>query len=138
MGRIVEFATSHFILVSGFIVLWVLFFITESRRGGQMLSPQQATNMVNRQNAIILDIRNEDDFRKGHIAGSVNIPYARLSDRVNELERYKDAPLIIVCNMGNHASAAGRLLKSQSFTQLARIRGGIQAWRAESLPVIRA
>lgn len=138
MGRIVEFATNHFILVSSFMVLWILFFVTESRRAGQVLSPQQATNMVNRQNAIILDIRNEDDFRKGHIPGSINIPYARLTERANELERHREAPLIIVCNMGNHASAAGRLLKNQEFAQVARIRGGIQAWRAENLPVSRA
>lgn len=138
MDRIIEFATNHFILVSSFFILWTLFFMTESRRGGNPLSPQQATNKVNREDALVVDLRDESDYRKGHIPGSINIPYAKLADRIGELEANREKPLIMVCNMGNHASAAGRQLKSRGFENLWRIRGGINAWRAESLPVVKA
>lgn len=138
MGRIFEFAANHFILVSSFFILWTLFFLTESRRGGNPLSPQQATNKVNRENALVVDVRAEDEYRKGHIPGSINIPYAKLTERLSELEANQERPLIMVCNMGNHASAAGRQLKARGFENLWRIRGGISAWRADSLPVVKA
>lgn len=137
MGRIFEFAANHFILASSFFILWTLFFITESRRGGQALTPQQATNLVNRENAVVLDVRPEDEFRKGHIPGSINIPYAKLADRLDELEKHKQVPLILTCNLGNHSSAAGKMLKARGFENLCRIRGGIQSWRADNLPVVK-
>ena len=138
MGRILEFAANNFILVSAFFILWTLFFMTESRRGGNPLSPQQATNKVNRENALVVDVRAEDEYRSGHIPGSINIPYVKLVDRIGELEANKGRPLIMVCNMGNHASAAGRQLKARGFDDLWRIRGGLHAWRADSLPVVKA
>lgn len=138
MGRILEFAANHFLLVSSFFILWTLFFLNEGRRGGNPLSPQQATNKINREDALVVDVRAEDEYRKGHIPGSINIPYAKLGERINELGEEKARPLIMVCNMGNHASAAGRQLKAQGFENLWRLRGGITAWRADSLPVVKA
>ncbi|WP_111657993.1 rhodanese-like domain-containing protein [Isoalcanivorax indicus] len=137
MDRIFEFAANHYLLVSAFFLLWTAFFFTESRRGSRPLSPQAATNMVNRQDAVIVDLRDEDDFRKGHIAGSVNVPYGKINDRVSELKGYQDKPVILVCNMGSHASIAGRALKQHGFSDLYRMRGGIQGWRNDNLPVVR-
>ena len=137
MDRILEFAANHYILVSAFFLLWTVFFFTESRRGSRPLSPQAATNMVNRQEAVIVDLRDEDEFRKGHIAGSVNIPYGKIGERAGELKDHKEKPVILVCKVGTHASLAGRTLKGQGFIDLYRMRGGIQGWRNDNLPVVR-
>lgn len=137
MDRIFEFAANHYILVSAFFLLWTAFFFTESRRGSRPLSPQAATNMVNRQDAVIVDLRDEDDFRKGHIAGSLNVPYGKINDRISELKGYQEKPVILVCNLGSHASIAGRSLKQHGFTDLYRMRGGMQGWRNDNLPVVR-
>ena len=90
MGNLIEFASNHYILVSAFFLLWALFFVLESRRGGQSLTPQLATNMVNQKDAVIVDLRDSDEFRTGHLAGSINIPAGQAIDRIAELEKYKD------------------------------------------------
>lgn len=138
MDRLLEFAMNHYVLVSAFFVLWAVFFSLESRRGGQSVSPQQATNMVNREEAQIVDLRDADEFRQGHIAGSVNIPMSQLSERIAELDKYKGKPVVLVCKMGTSASLAGRQLRGRGFERVARMQGGIQGWRADNLPVVKA
>lgn len=137
MDRLIEFATNHYLLVTAFFVLWALFFATETRRGGQPLSPQSATNKINRDDALVVDIRDADEFRKGHIAGSINIPLNELTDRSEELKN-KERPLILVCETGTRTGAAGRQLRSRGLENLWRISGGLSAWRNDSLPVVKA
>ncbi|MDF1779721.1 MAG: rhodanese-like domain-containing protein [Alcanivoracaceae bacterium] len=138
MDKIIEFASAHYLLVSAFSLLLAYFFALESRRAGTPVSPQQATNLVNREEGVILDVRDTDEFRQGHIAGSINIPSSQLVERLAELDKYKDKPLIITCKGGPSASAAGKILKPKGFTRLMRLQGGVQAWRDEKLPVVKA
>ena len=138
MERLIEFAGNHPFLVSAFFLLWFWFFWIESRRGGASLTPQQATNQVNREDGVFVDLRDEDEFRQGHIAGSINIPASRLADRLGELKKYQDKPVVLVCKMGNSASAAGKTLKTAGFERVARLQGGLQAWRTDKLPVVKA
>ena len=104
--------------MSAFCLLWALFFVLESRRGGQSLTPQLATNMVNQKDAVIVDLRDSDEFRTGHIAGSINIPAGQALDRIAELEKYKDKPIILTCDMGAKASHPGRQLRGKGFVEL--------------------
>lgn len=137
MDRLIEFAANHYLLVTAFFVLWILFFVTESRRGGQPLSPQAATNKINRDNALVVDIRDADDYRKGHIAGSLNIPFNELVERSDELKQ-KQRPLILVCDTGTRTGPAGRQLRARGVEDLWRISGGLSAWRNDSLPVVKS
>src|SRR5690606_1038973 len=74
LDKIFLFAGEHFVLVATFIVLVGIFFYTESLRGGEAVSPQQVSNLVNRAEALVIDLRSGDAFRKGHIHGSENVP----------------------------------------------------------------
>ncbi|UWN49541.1 hypothetical protein ASALC70_01753 [Alcanivorax sp. ALC70] len=67
MDRLIEFASNHYLLFSAFFVLWAAFFVIESRRGGKAITPQQATNLVNQKEAVIVDLRPADEYRAGHI-----------------------------------------------------------------------
>ena len=138
MDRLLEFVINHYILVSAFFILWAVFFSLESKRGGQTVSPQQATNMVNREDARVVDLRDADEFRQGHVAGSINIPMSQFAERIAELDKFKDKPVILVCKMGTSASLAGRQLRTRGFDKVARMQGGIQGWRADNLPVVKA
>lgn len=138
MDRLIEFASQHYLLVSTFSLLLAYFFTLESRRSGKPVTPQQATNLVNREEGIIVDVRDADEFRQGHIAGSLNIPASEIADRIGELEKYRDKPLILTCKGGPSAAAAGKALKAKGFTDLKRLQGGIQGWRDEKLPVVKA
>lgn len=137
MDRLIEFASNHYVLVACFAALWVLFFMLEATRGGKGVSPQAATNMVNQQEALIIDVRPADEFRAGHIAGSRNIPSDQIGDRIGELEGYREKPLIFTCDTGSQASHAGRQLLAKGFKQVYRIQGGVAAWRNDNLPVVK-
>ncbi|AFT68895.1 Rhodanese-like domain protein [Alloalcanivorax dieselolei B5] len=138
MDRLIEFASNHYLLVSAFFLLWAVFFTIESRRGGKPISPQLATNLINQQNGVIIDLRDGEEFRAGHIAGSVNIPSGQVMDQLSQLQAYKDRPVILACKMGNQSSHLGRQLRGKGIPNLYRIQGGINAWRNDNLPVVKA
>jgi rhodanese-related sulfurtransferase len=138
MDRLLEFVINHYVLVSAFFLLWAVFFSLESRRGGQSVSAQQATNMVNREDAKVIDLRDADEFRQGHVAGSINIPMSQFTERAAELDKFKDKPVILVCKTGTTATLAGRQLSARGFANVARMQGGMQGWRADNLPVVKA
>jgi rhodanese-related sulfurtransferase len=95
-------------------------------------------NMVNRDNAVILDIRDNKDFKAGHIVDAINIPFSNLDKRVGELEKYKQRPIIIVCKMGQHAGGVGSKLKALDFAEVHRLGGGMAEWSAANLPLIKS
>ncbi|PCJ38862.1 MAG: sulfurtransferase [Moraxellaceae bacterium] len=137
MDRVIEFAMSHMALVGSFVALLAAFLFLESRRGGKGVSSQQLTNLVNSQGALVLDVRDRKEFGLGHITESKNIPFVKLEDRVSELNSHKDAPIVLVCKMGQHSGAAGKILTKHGFKDVRRLTGGIATWSADSLPLIK-
>ena len=111
--------------------------VTESRKSGQGVSPQAAVQLINKSNAVVLDIRSVNEFKEGHIVDAINIPLAELTKRVGKLDDYRNIPIIVICAIGQHAGMAGRQLTEAGFAQVIRLSGGISAWRAASLPVIK-
>ena len=137
MDQVFEFVGNHPILFGTFVVLLVLFIRNEMTRGGQSVSAQELVNLVNRQGAVIVDVRDRKEFESGHIVDSLNIPHASLSDRIDELDKYKDKPLVIACKMGQHSGAAGTTLRKAGFENVSRLTGGITEWRNQNLPVVK-
>ena len=138
MEQLFTFISNHPVLVGAFAVLLVLFIRNEMNRGGTTLGAQQVVNLVNNEGAVVLDIRDKADFDAGHIVDSVNIPYASLESRIDELKKYEGKPIVIACKMGQHAGAAGTQLKKAGFENVSRLRGGIAEWRGQNLPVVKA
>jgi rhodanese-related sulfurtransferase len=136
MDRVLEFTLNHPFLVGSFVALLIAFIVLESRRGGKSVSPQQLTNLVNRENALVLDVRDAKEFREGHITGSKNIPFSQLQNKLGELESHKETPVILVCKMGQHAGAAGRILSTSGFTDVRRLSGGVTGWKSDGLPLV--
>ena len=138
MEQLFVFIGNHPLLVGAFVVLLVLFIRNETIRGGASISAQEVVNLVNNEDALILDVRDKAEFDQGHIVDAVNVPYASLESRLDELEKYKEKPVVVACKMGQHAGAAGTLLRKAGFTNVSRLRGGISEWRGQSLPVVKA
>ena len=136
-ARIFEFIGNHFILVSVFVFLLVAFFVHERRRGGQGVSSSDLVTLVNREGAVVLDVRDMKEYAAGHITGAVNMPYATFDTRLGELDKYRDKPVVLVCKMGQHAGAVGRKLKDQGFADVRRLTGGMAEWNAGGLPVVK-
>ncbi len=138
IAQLFEFAINHFILVSIFFFLLFAFFVNEGKQGGAAVATSALVNLMNKEDAVVVDIRDNKEYKKGHIAGAINIPYAALDSRMGELEEHKDKPVVLVCKIGQHAGAAGRKLKAQGFENVRRLAGGMTEWSGASLPVVKS
>lgn len=137
MDHLFQFAMNHPFLVGSFLMLLTALLALENQRSGKSVTSQQLTNLVNTAGGIVVDVRDAKEFREGHITDSRNIPYSQLADRLNDLAAYKDKPVVLVCKMGQHAGAAGRLLSKAGFTDVRRLGGGIATWTADRLPLVK-
>lgn len=136
MALFLEFLALQWILVAALLTLVVMLFLHEARKSGPSLSPQQAINMINTEDGIFLDLRDAAEFKKSHIVDAVNIPFSKLSERMAELAKYKDKPLVLVCKMGQQSSAAGKQLKANEHTKVYKMTGGMMEWGNLQLPTV--
>jgi rhodanese-related sulfurtransferase len=136
MALIFEFLTQQWILAAALSVVIIMLFMHETRKSGPSLSPQKAINMVNAEQGVFLDLRDAADYKQGHIVDAVHIPSAKLAERMAELEKYRNKPIILVCKMGQQASAAGKQLKGNNFEQVYKMTGGMMEWSNLQLPTV--
>ncbi|MGL4317253.1 MAG: rhodanese-like domain-containing protein [Pseudomonas sp.] len=136
LAHLIEFATNHYVLTGIFVVLLVLLLVTELQKGGKSLSTRELVALVNRDEAVVLDVRNSKDFATGHIVDALNIPYEKLAGRIAELEKHKAKTIIVVDAMGQHAGSVASTLLKAGFTA-AKLGGGIATWRGDNLPVVK-
>lgn len=137
MERLVEFSINHWELVGLAIGLVIALIYTEARKSGKTISSQELTHLLNREAGVVLDIREAKEFREGHITGAINIPYASFNERWSVLEPHKEKPVVIVCKMGQHSGAIGKILKEKGFTDIRRLSGGIATWQGDNLPLVK-
>ena len=128
--------TKPFILLSILLVLIYLFVFNEKRRGGKTLTCNQVTRLVNGDEAVLVDLRDAAEFNAGHIVDALHIPYAKINDRWEELLPHKDKQIVLVDKMGQHAGAAGAILRNKEF-QVSRLGGGMMEWQGQNLPVVK-
>lgn len=138
MELFLQFVVAKWYLFSALAVLLALLIAHESRKGGPSLTPAQVVDLLNREEAVVLDLRDPGEFRQGHIVSSINMPVGKLSERVGELERYRERPLVVVCKMGHHSGAVAKTLKEKGFARVFRLGGGILEWQGAQLPTVRS
>jgi rhodanese-related sulfurtransferase len=117
-------------LVSGAMLLWPY---VRRASGGPSVSTAQATQLINREDALVLDVRDPGEYGAGHILGAKNVPLSRLND--GELTKRKERPVIVYCEGGERASKAISALKKQGFTRVVNLTGGLRAWQQAGLPI---
>ena len=120
-------------LFSGAMLLWSLF--GNRLRGIKEVDTVAALQLINHKNAIVLDVREQSEYDIGHILNSRLIPVGKIKERVGELEKYKDQPIVAVCRSGIRSATACAVLGKQGFTQVYNLTGGMQAWQKNNLPV---
>ena len=140
MANLPEFIVNHPVLISLFVaitlmLLWNVF--GGSMSGIRQLVPAEVTRMLNHEDALVLDLRSTTDYDRGHILGSINVPDADLDTRLEGLQKYNARAVITCCDHGNVSDKAARLLKSNGFTQVYSLKGGITSWRNANLPLTR-
>lgn len=120
-------------LTSGAMLFWSFF--GNRIRGINDVDHIGATQLINHKNALVLDVRQQGEYDAGHIVNSKLIPLGKLSDRIGELEKYRERPIVVVCRSGQRSAAACALLGKQGFAQAVNLSGGIIAWQKASLPL---
>lgn len=134
----IEFATRHPFLVAPFVAVLLVWGLYEARRSSaNVVSSGEATALINREDAQVIDLRNAKEFKTGYISGAINVPNDNLDSRLTELEKYKEKPVILVCKSGQSSAAAAAKLEKAGFAKVKRLRGGIAQWQADDLPTVK-
>ena len=118
--------------LSGGMLLWPLL---RKGAGGPWVNTLQATQLMNREDALVIDLRAGEDFAKGHILGAKSLPLAELERRAGELDKHKAKPVIVHCADGTRAAAGVALLRKSGFGNVVNLSGGFAAWQQAGLPV---
>lgn len=121
-------------LVSGAMLLWPYL---RRGAGGPWVSTLEATQMINREDAVVLDVRDTAEFSAGHLPGARNMPLASLEARAGELDKLKAKPVIVLCADGSRASKAATALRARGFARVVNLSGGLPAWQQAGLPVVK-
>nr|WP_211162879.1 rhodanese-like domain-containing protein [Aromatoleum diolicum] len=116
---------------------WLLFDFARTQGDKSQLSPVEATLLINREDAVLVDVRDQGEYAKGHIPNARHIPLADLERRSSELEKFKDRPIVLCCASGNRSGAAVSALKKAGFEKLFQLRGGLFEWEKAGQPVSR-
>lgn len=120
-------------LFSGFMLFWSFF--GNRIRGIKEMDTVNAMNLINRSNALVLDVREQSEYDAGHIINSRLISMSNLKERVGELEKYRERPIVVVCRSGTRSAPATAFLNKQGFAQVHVLSGGVMAWQKANLPL---
>ena len=140
LAELIAFAGRHpfLSLALGGITLALIYNEIAGRLSGfRRLGPAQLTALINRDNALVVDVRPIVDFEKGHIAGSKNVQMSQFDPENKQLAPAKALPVVLVCKAGETATGAAKRLRKAGFTQVSVLEGGIQAWQAADLPLVK-
>lgn len=119
-------------LISGGALLW-----PNLQRRGNKVSLLQATQLINQGKTIIVDVREAEEFKAGHVRDARNIPLKELPNRMSELDKFKSRNVIAICQTGVASAKAAALLKKAGFEQAVSLDGGIAAWQSQGLPLVK-
>jgi rhodanese-related sulfurtransferase len=139
MDQIIEFARDNLILSGIWIALVVVLaysFVSPLLSKTKRVDNHGATLLINKKDAIILDIRPQKDFKSGHIVTARQLKPEEVRDaNFSKLEKFKNTPIVVVCAMGNLATGAANKMAKQGFTDVNVLSGGMNAWQSAGLPV---
>jgi rhodanese-related sulfurtransferase len=139
MDRLLEYAARHPLLAGGTVLLALAvaaYEFSRARSGGQSVAPTEAVRLMN-QGAALVDVRSKAEFDSGHILDARHVPQDEVAQAAETLKRFKDKVVIVCCESGMRSGAAARVLQAQGFTKVVNLRGGLQAWRTENLPLVK-
>lgn len=106
-------------------------------RGFKGLRPAELTALMNRDNALVVDLQPAADFEKGHIPGSKNVQMSQFDPESKLLGAAKSLPVVTVCKTGQVSTDAAKRLKKAGFERVHVLEGGIGAWQQADLPLAK-
>lgn len=139
MNRFIEYTTHHPLLVATAALLAIVAIVMEIRQralGSNVVAPSDAVRLVN-SGALIVDVRNAQEYEAGHIIDARHIPSADMPARAESLKKFKEKPVLVYCENGAASAAGARALQALGFAKVVALRGGLHAWRQDNLPLVK-
>jgi rhodanese-related sulfurtransferase len=139
MERLLEYLQHHPLLAGLALLMVIAVLAYELRARGleaTSVQPQEAIRLMN-QGAVVLDVRDAAAFAAGHINGARLVTADQLANAADALKKYRDKALVVSCESGQQSAGLARTLQAAGFTKVFNLRGGLAAWRAETLPLQR-
>jgi len=135
--QLIDFAMNHWMILTAFVLIaaYLIFTLVQGDKGS--VDPMAATEMINHQQAVVVDVRPSADFHKGHIINAINIPSNGFTNQIGTLSKHKDKPIIVSCRSGAQSTSACHQLRNAGFEQVYNLKGGLLAWQSANLPVSR-
>ncbi len=125
--------TTRFIL--SLVTALFMLFGAQQLQAAETVAAVQAQAMV-KQGALLLDVREPDEFATEHAPKAQLIPLEQFSARMQEVAAYKDKPVVVMCRTGRRSAKAAQLLQDAGFSQVSSVEGGIEAWKKAGLEVV--
>lgn len=138
LERLPEFLGNHPILTGALIAVIALILYGEFQRltrKYRALPPAEAVRVMNQEGSLVLDVREDNEISGGRIGGARHIPLGVLKQRLGDIERFKEAPVVVYCRTGARSAVAASQLVAAGFMDVTNLQGGIQAWQSAGLPV---
>jgi rhodanese-related sulfurtransferase len=121
------------VILSGGMLIWPL--VGRFMRPGQEVGPIEAVQLINRRDAVVLDVRDAAEYKSGHINNARHLPEGELDSRMKELEKIKSKPIIVSCGRGNRSMNVANRLRKLGYPEVFSLRGGIAAWQQANMPL---
>ena len=140
MSQLIEFANNNLLLLGALVVVLTMIIKMEfeSRFSGiPQLLAADAVRLMNNDDTIVIDVRETKEFSESHIKGATHVPMTEVKTRIDELEKYKDKPVLAYCRSGSRSNYACRVLKKAGFNQVNNLAGGVIGWQGANLPLTK-
>lgn len=124
-----------------FVALGVILFllaagpVSQRMHGIRNVNAAQTVQLLNRENGVVVDVCEPKEFSAGHVPNAINLPLASLKDRLRELEKHKNKPIVVACRSGNRSLKGAVILRKHGFTTVYNLAGGLQGWERDNLPL---
>jgi len=140
MQQFLEFIGNHPLLAGLFAVVlaaWIAYEVTRLMRKWNELDTLSAVRLINRDDALVLDVSNSTDYAKGHIVGARHMPPSRIESGNQELLKAKDRPVLIYCKNGQVSPQMANRMVKLGFSNVNVLSGGLAQWASDQQPISR-
>lgn len=142
MQKFLIFVSEQWLLVTALAAVIALLAWLENRRSGTSVNTHQLTSLVNRESAVIVDLRAKAEYTAGHIVDAVSVPFNQWQSEHSgggktALDKYHDKPIVLVCKMGQQSSAVAKRLQAAGKTDVYRLSGGLMEWQGNQMPLVK-
>ncbi len=133
-----QFIINNWYLILGIVVVLGMLVwgpLTQLLHGVQHVTSAEAIRLLNHEKGLLVDVREPDEYRGGHIPNALSLPLSGLAAGLKQIEKHKARPLIVCCRTSQRSARAAVALRKQGFASVQVLAGGITAWQGENLPV---